>query len=195
MVDEKGHPVTSRFLTVRPKSQNYTLTFLWALCNSPVANAYVYAHSTKRDILTGVLREMPIPVLTQSRVDRVAEAAEMYLRTVRGSLSSPLEGVVDEGLSRQRLMEMDAEVLKLYELPPRLERQLLDLFNGFQREGVSFEFTGYFPKELESCFSLHKYLSEGYARSTAGDLAARHENVTSPALLSVLRTAVESFED
>lgn len=195
IIDEKGHPVTSRFLTVRPRSQEHSLFFLWALCNSPMANAYIYTHSTKRDILTGVLREMPVPSVTQSQADRVTEAAQMYLQTVRRTPEGPLGGIVDDDLARRRLMQMDAEVLRLYGLPPRLERQILDLFNGLQRAGVPFELTRYFPDDFEPCFPLHAYLSESYARSTAGNLAARHENVTSPALLAALRTAVEAFEE
>jgi hypothetical protein len=195
VIDEKGHPVTSRFLTVRPRTQEHTLLFLWALCNSPIANAYVYTHSTKRDILTGVIREMPVPSVVQVQVDRVTEAAQRYLRTVEGASEEPLSGIADENLARQRLMQMDAEVLRLYGLPPRLERQLLDLFSGIQRVGVPFEFKHYFPEEFEPCFPLYIYLSEDHARSTAGNLAARHENVTSPALLAALRAAVEAFEE
>ncbi|MFL6232314.1 MAG: N-6 DNA methylase [Thermoanaerobaculia bacterium] len=195
IIDEKGHPVTSRFLTVRPRSQACKLLFLWALCNSPIANAYVYTHSTKRDILTGVLREMPVPPITQSQVDRVTEAAQMYLQTVKGTPEGPFSGIVDDNLAKRRLLQMDAEVLRLYGLPPRLERQLLDLFNGIQRAGVPFEFDRYFPEDFEPCFSLYGYLSEDYSRSTAGNLAAHHENVTSPALLAAIRTAVEAFED
>jgi hypothetical protein len=195
MLDEEGHPVTSRFLTVRPRSHELPLQFLWALCNSPVANGYVYAYSMKRDVLTGLLREMPIPPLTPTQVDRVTEAAQMYLQTVKVALESPLGGIVDDNLARQRLMQMDAEVLRLYGLPPRMERQVLDSFNGVQRAGVPFDFTHYFPDDFEPCFSLYAYLSMDYARSTAGSLAARHENVTSPALLVALRTAIEAFEE
>ena len=38
------------------------------------------------------------------------------------------------------MLRVDAEVLRLYELPPKLERQLLDLFAGWPRLGVPFSF-------------------------------------------------------
>ena len=49
-IDKRGHAVTSRFLTVRPR-QDHSLQYLWAICNSPIANAYAYAHLGKRDNL------------------------------------------------------------------------------------------------------------------------------------------------
>ena len=36
------------------------------------------------------------------------------------------------------MLQIDAEVLRLYDLPPRLERQILDLFAGWERQGVPF---------------------------------------------------------
>ena len=66
-LDKQGHPVTSRFLVVRPFESRYELEFLWALCNSPLANAYSYSFSGKRDILAGLMKSLPLPRL--ERVD------------------------------------------------------------------------------------------------------------------------------
>jgi len=41
---------------------------------------------------------------------------------------------------------IDAEVLRLYNLPALMERKVLDLFEGIRRRGVPFEQTDYFPK-------------------------------------------------
>ena len=41
---------------------------------------------------------------------------------------------------------IDAEVLRLYDLPATTERRILDLFTGVQRRGVPFVQTEYFPK-------------------------------------------------
>lgn len=88
---------------------------------------------------------------------------------------------------------MDAEVLQLYDLPPRLERQLLDLFAGEKRPGVPFHVDRYFPEGFEPFFPLHVYLSEDYQRSTAGALRARHKPVTDPAILAALEHALQTF--
>lgn len=59
ILDRDGHAVTSRFLALRPLAKSWPLEFLWGLCNSPFANAYVYTHTEKRDVLTGMMRAMP----------------------------------------------------------------------------------------------------------------------------------------
>ena len=79
IIDREGHAVTSRFLTLRPLTKSYPLAFLWGLCNSPFANAYVYAHTGKRDVLTGMMRAMPVPHLADSAVQRVVEAVHSVL--------------------------------------------------------------------------------------------------------------------
>jgi len=194
LLDFKGHAMTSRFLTVRPKSPDIPLEYLWAILNSPIANAYVYAHSLKRDILVGLMRNMYVPDVSPDHIERVTTAAREYLHATKprpGTLSSSRA----EDHARQLLLQVDAEVLRLYALPLRLERQILDLFAGQQRVGVPFRFERYFPEDFEPCFSLHEYLSEDYRRSTAGALRAIHKDVTSPDLLEALHRATEDFKE
>jgi hypothetical protein len=220
IIDREGHAVTSRFLTLRPLTESCPLEFLWGLCNSPFANAYVYTHTGKRDILTGMIRAMPVPHISASVVQRVIEAVHAYFEAVaplvRGGVTpqfdhnmadayttfatmpSAREGVTS-AFDRQAacilLQQVDAEILRLYDFPPRLERQLLDLFSGYQRPGVPFDFTRYFPEDFAPCFPLHVYLSEEYQRSTAGALRRRYKPVTDPAILTALEHAVKAFEE
>jgi hypothetical protein len=194
-LDEEGHPVTSAFLTVRPISQDHSILFLWALCNSPIANAYIYSHTMKRHILTGAFRRIPLPRVTRLQTEQVEDAARAYLQKLEKASEEPLIQQLDEDEAKRLLLQMDAEVLRLYGFPPRLERQLLDLFRGHQRPGVPFTFDQYFPADFEPNFPLHVYLSETYTRSTADRLAERHRNVTSPALLEALRNAACAFEE
>jgi len=194
LIDREGHAVTSRFMTIRPRTESVPLEFLWGLLNSPLANAFVYAHSMKRDILVGLVRQLPVPPLNQRHVERVSHAAQRYLNAVQ-----PPEGALsaepDDEQIHDLLLRLDAEVLRLYELPPRYERELLDLFSGWQRPGVPVPFTEYFPSDFEPCVSLHEYLSEDYARSTAGALRERYEPVTDTGLLAALRRASEDFTE
>ncbi len=100
----------------------------------------------------------------------------------------------DKNQQRRLLMSIDAEVMRLYDLPPRMEKQILDLFQRSQRKGVGFEFKGYYPEGFESAVPLHEYLSEEYQRST---IAFADEWVTknrSPEMNQVLHKAVEAFE-
>ena len=95
--------------------------------------------------------------------------------------------------ARSALLRLDAEVLRLYDLPPRLERELLDLFAGHQRAGVPFSFTRYYPEGYEPWFSLHEYLSPEYQSSTAGALRSRKPSAPPEGLLEALHYAVEGF--
>jgi hypothetical protein len=192
LIDREGHAVTSRFITIRPKQNDYPLEFAWALCNSPFANAYTYAHSMKRDILVGTLRAMPVPRRSGESRELIAKYVREYFDAVAENEQRPPSEVYSIRL-RGLLLRIDAEILRLYELPPRLERQLLDIFAGWPRPGVPFCFDRYYPEDFEPCFPLHEYLSPEYERSTAGCLRARHKDVTSPALLAALENAAESF--
>ena len=87
---------------------------------------------------------------------------------------------------------MDAAVLRAFDLPPRLEHQLLDLFTGVTRKGVGCEFSGYHPPGLTAYVPLHELISEDYARSTLGHFRKAPRTV-SPDVLAALRTATEAY--
>ena len=195
LLDESGHAVTSRFLTVRPLNSETPLEFFWAVCNSPVANAFAYTHLMKRDILVGTMRQMPIPHSWEAGVDAVVQAARAYLGAVAGDPHSLLVQQRDPDYLRRLLLQVDAEVLRLYDLPPRLERELLDLFAGSPRPGVPFEFDRYYPPDFEPCFPLHEYLSDSFQQSTAGALRERHQDTVSSDISAAMQAAVEAFQE
>ena len=196
LLDEQGHAVTSRFLTVRPLNSTVPLEFFWALCNSPVANAFAHTHSfMKRDNLVGTMRQMPIPHSWQAGIDAVVQAARAYLTAAVGDPHSLFVQQPDPDYLCHLLLQVDAEVLQLYDLPPRLERQLLDYFNGKERQGVPFKFDRYYPPNFEPCFPLHEYLSDSFHHSTAGALRQRHQDVVSPDISAAMQAAVEAFQE
>ena len=96
---------------------------------------------------------------------------------------------------KQALLRMDAEVLRLYDLPPRLERQLLDLFDGVERKGVGCDFRGYYPEGLDAYVPLHELISEEYQQSTLDAFLRRHKPTDSPELLRALRCAAEAYAE
>jgi hypothetical protein len=185
LIDEEGHPVTSRFLVVRPYGA-ISLNVLWAVCNSPVANAYAYCTSGKRDVLAGDMRRMPVPDFAgadlaglERAVSRYLSAARNFKGTVQQRPSVRGTGQQQPGLfddqspktttaqPRESELEqlkflhwrIDAEVLRLYSLPANLERQVLDLFTGVRRRGVPFEQSEYFPKDFTDLQRLSDLLA------------------------------------
>jgi hypothetical protein len=148
LIDKEGHPVTSRFIPVRPRGSSYSLEILWALLNSPVANAYAYTHLGKRDNIVGDIRKIPIPkVCAFGGVERAASA---YLVAASSkTASADLERL---------LLHVDSEVLKLYSLPIELEQRVLGLFSGWKRVGVPFQQTRYLPLELDGKIRFSDFL-------------------------------------
>jgi hypothetical protein len=184
LIDNRGHPITSDFLAARPEpSGGWSLLTLWGLFNSPIANAFAYCHSSKRHVLAGSMRQMPIPTLDESALDQLQQLVAGYLEEVR-AISVPVPknrpdierrdadqmnlsfaGAFQESdrVAEERLRilhwRIDAEVLRLYNLPASLERKVLDLFRGIRRRGVPFEQAEYFPKGFSELERLSDLLS------------------------------------
>ena len=102
---------------------------------------------------------------------------------------------VDAKEAKRRMLAIDAEVMRLYDLPPKLEWQVLNLFDGHKRKGVDFDFDRYYPEGFESWIPLHEYLSEEYQRSTPSFVKKWVEEVRSPELIKALEIAMEAFEE
>jgi hypothetical protein len=193
LIDNEGHPVTSRFLVFRVKTDEWSVDALWGILNSPLANAFVYAHTTDRDIEAGIARKIPVPVCSRKSLERLERLVGDY-RALMEKRDSGF-GIDVQEEARHSLLCVDAEVMRLYDLPPKMEKRVLDLFQGVQRKGVDFEFTGYYPEGFESAVPLHQYLSEEYQRSTiqfADDWVSRHRSAD---ICGVLREAAEAFEE
>ena len=162
-LDEMGHALTSRFSAVRPREGGPSALYLWAVLNSPVANAFAHDNLAGRDILVGTMRRMPVPSRSPKAEREIEEAAQRYreLATAKSLAGSGAGGLfTNEGPAdvaapkaesvRTALLVMDAAVLRAYGLPPHLERRLLALFDGVERKGVGLDgpdgrstFTGY----------------------------------------------------
>jgi len=140
LIDKLGHPATSNFTLIRATNPLYSLEALWALLNSPVANAYAYSHLGKRHNLVGDIRRIPIPKSVS--FESVQAAASEYL-------TAAAETDASSANLKKLLLRVDCEVLALYSLPSEVEQSLLGLFTDWERVGVPFRQSRYLPKELE----------------------------------------------
>lgn len=136
LIDNQGRPAASRFITVR--SEKLSLQTLWAILNSPIANAFAFSHLGKRDNIVSVMRKVPIP--TTSDFAAVDTAVDRYFEAARINESAQI--------MQQLLAEVDAAVLRQYNLPINLEYQLLSLFDSWDRQGVPFKQSVLLPKSL-----------------------------------------------
>jgi len=101
------------------------LATLAAILNGPVANAYLAVHSPAKGIRISAVNAIPLP----STLPDVAELVAEYRRFL---MDAELVDGRDVRLSNL-LVEIDARVLAAYDLPPRLESNLLDYFGGAER--------------------------------------------------------------
>lgn len=207
--DGRGHAVTNKYTTVRPSGQGVNAFALWGVMNSPVANAFAHCGSLKRHTFDGLLKTMPIPVPTSPGWPAIEHAAARYralaiakakARPAPANLfspSSPATGpVLTDAEVRGALLAMDAAVLRAYDLPPRLERQLLDFFTGVERKGVGLDgcdgkstFRGYYPPGFTSALPLHMVISEQFERARADRTAERFKPGASAYMREVLDAA------
>lgn len=194
LIDRKGHPFTGNFLVVRPKKKEWSLEVLWAIINSPLANAYAYCHSLERHNQTSMMRSIPIPNCDSRSLGQLDYLVKDYF-ALFASQGEILQPEVDPKEAERRMLAIDAEVMRLYDLPPKLEWQVLNLFAGYQRKGVDFNFKRYYPEGFESWIPLHEYLSEEYQRSTPSFVKKWVEEIRSPELTKALEFAMEAFED
>jgi hypothetical protein len=148
LIDQVGRPASSNFITVRPRTSRYSLPVLWAILNSPVANAYAYCHLGKRHNIVGDIRQIPVP--DADSFQAVSQAATAYLHAAVSRQ--------DSTTLQHLLLRLDVEVLKLYSLPVELEWALLNLFNGCNRVGVPFTQNRYLPAELSHPIRLADFL-------------------------------------
>lgn len=212
LLDPDGRPVKNNFLIVRSKDSKVPALFLWAVLNSPVPNAFVARDTMKRDNAESTLGKVPIPRFDTCAIEKVLTAAQAYRdlaakhstltrRKAKGKRDEPSlfqaspelpNGPTDSQIC-DAILAMDAAVLKLYGLPVRLERQLLDHFRGHRRSGVGCAFGDYFPAEFKSLVPLHKYISLAYRRSTVDQVAERMKPGESAHVLASLRSAAEAF--
>jgi len=194
VVDNEGLAVSSRFLVFRQKANGPSLRVLWALLNSPVANAYAYSFSGKRETLVKTWRAFPLPPVTPERAQGIEAASATYLGAVEASASAFMQPESRNAV-KQALLALDAEVLKLYNLPPRLERQLLDLFTGVDRKGVGCDFRGYYPPGFKSWLPLHVVISDRFEQAAADATADRFKPGESEYVLDVLSAAALRAEE
>ena len=194
MAGSRGIAVKGNFLVVRPRGSGVSGILIWSLLNSPIANAFVYCVATKRHIIGSDLLRLPIPRGPGDWMDAVVSAAQAYLATTKET-SRFFQADPDQAVIKARLLAMDAAVLKAYDLPPRLERQVLDLFAGVARKGVGCDFTGCYPPGFSSCLPLHLVLSERFQRAAADVTSDRFKPGQSTHVLEALTAAADKGEE
>lgn len=122
-IDWKGAAISSARIALRPHKENVPVELLWAICNSPVANAFVYAYTGKRDISTKLFEKLPIPYLCESLQRDIQRLVQQLFATPNMDL----------------LRRLDALILSAYGFFGPAEQRLCALFDGHARIGLPFK--------------------------------------------------------
>jgi hypothetical protein len=157
-VDTDGLLVSQQFYGIwlqEPKDLSLSLVELCAILNSPLANAFSFIHDEQKHLRKETLQTLPLPSVRISR--EVESLIGEYVAASEGD-DGPLFSSRPKS-AQDILMEIDALVLKAYDLPPKLERELLRFMSKSHRPSRA-EFEGYPGTGIEdAAISLHKRLA------------------------------------
>jgi hypothetical protein len=122
--DPIGRAFSQRFFALWPTGK-VSIYALAALLNSPLANAFVYAHEEDRDNRVKTLRAMPIPQIPYLEAD---EEIDLLSKKLHNHIAN-----MEFDKAKHNLVELDAAILRAYNLPLSLERELLNIFQSVDR--------------------------------------------------------------
>ena len=127
-LDSMGLVCSQQFFGLWPRETltGVQLLAFAALLNGPVANAYLAIHSEKDRFRISTVNQIPVPGILPLHA---GELAAEYLRLV-SDRETPDARAEDADMLLTRI---DAAVLDAYDLPLRVERQLLDYFLDRER--------------------------------------------------------------
>jgi len=163
--DSAGVSCYQTYVAIWPKDGAYDEVVLAAILNSPVANAFIATREGKTDITMETVEAIPMPALSVKQVDRIRLLVENYQSAIQPGLIGNVPATVDPELL---LKEVDAIVLEGYDLPPRLEKELLEFFSGEERQ-TAHPFGDYIPAGCDLAFSLSRFLAPNFGGLTPAE--------------------------
>lgn len=172
------------YFGIWPKTP-FRINTVSALINSPLINAFLFDHDMQKHNKKITLANAPIPS------DLILVQDEIIIRVNKFiDLIGKHKTAISDDYAHKLLLEIDSLILKAYDLPPKLERQLLDFFSGHQRP-VPFKFTEYYPSDFTAWIPLHEYLETDWGKSAAGSLLERLDPLDSPEFHNAMQAIEE----
>jgi len=158
-VDTEGLVCSQQLFGCWLKSEGAGALQAWAaVLNGPVANAFVTVHSPANRIRISTMRSIPVPAILPTNTVPLIEEYRSLLSPASFRL-----GTEGEQKATALLNLIDALVLKAYDLPPRLERELLEFFRSARRPTLH-PWQHWLPDDFGPALPLYEYLSSDYAK-------------------------------
>jgi type I restriction-modification system DNA methylase subunit len=154
--DRSGLVASQAFFGIWPTSDKLPLEALEAILNGPLTNAFLTERASNQHFTNELLKLLPMP---KRALGRVVEAVSRYRTACSAAGTAALRPAGSDDVLNRLLIEVDAEVLRAYDLSPRLERRLLEFFRGHEHERrVTPPFSSWLPRDFTACIPLHEYL-------------------------------------
>ena len=156
--DSDGLAFSTQYIVAWP-TEDISEFALAAVLNSPVANVFCFLRDLDRQNRILTLEKLPVPDITLLNRSGVLHCEAKLLQerlTNRDILQVENPETITEALLR-----LDAAVLEAYDLPSRVQRQLLNQFQGWKRP-VAVPFTGYFPGHFKDAITLKDFVAIQY---------------------------------
>lgn len=156
--DYRGLVFSQQLVGCWVRDNGIPLPVVEAILNSPIASAFVEAHNPRKGLRIETLNAIPLPRRLQ------IEDVLSVVSEIRALLNN--KELFSEDREQQlqtSLLTLDALLLEAYELPPRLERQLLVRFSGY-------------PRPVACTFESYPIDTKGMARSLRETLESRFEH-------------------
>lgn len=155
--DTSGLIASQAFFGIWLKDSSIPPEAIEAIFNSPLASAFLAESSSNQHFTNHQLMKLPLP--KRSNFTELAKRARRYRDALAAVTAQTLRSVDADSMLNRLLIEVDAEVLKAYDLPPRIERRLLEFFRGFENQRpVRHEFDSWLPVDFTAFIPLHEYL-------------------------------------
>lgn len=159
--DTTGLVCSQQFFGIWPfENSRIGINTISALVNSPISNAFLSVHAPTKAFRIGILSNLPIPREIDDSL--ISDLVDKYRYTLS---KLPIQETERDLKLNKLILEIDAAILSAYDLPPRLERQLLNYFQGYERP-VMHTFTGWFPDGYLPFIPLHEYIGSDYNKTT-----------------------------
>jgi len=165
---------------------NFPLEVIAGILNGPIANAHLSLFRTSRGNQIRNIKTIPVPNFTEKQIFQITSLVNLYQKNRKNWMETQLEENSYSKICLEIIQALDGEVLSAYDLPPRLERQLLNYFAGLKRPGPV-EFIRYYPDDFYPFIPWQTYISGNFKNSSAQDTIARLPMIDDPVITEMLQ--------
>lgn len=156
-LDASGLVPSQAFFGIWPTATDLPVEAIEALINSPLASAFVLERASNQHLTNVVMKQLPLP--KRGALHDVVAAVWRYREALGAATAHALRTPEFDQRLEALLIDIDAQLLKAFDLPPRLERRLLEAFRGHEAERrVAHPFKGWFPDDFTAYIPLHEYV-------------------------------------